>query len=81
MTSTSERIAMTQSTTLSQRVNEPSSVNGDAPVKPEKDSAQLKKDMEKATAGDDAKLRDAERKAADDVNTVRPDHAQNDAGQ
>ena len=64
-----------------QRVDDSAAVTGEAPVRPEKDEQALKEDMGKAEKGSDAKLRDAEREAADDVRTVRPDHIQNDAGQ
>jgi hypothetical protein len=64
-----------------QRVREPSVVQGDAPIKPEKDVDQLKSDMERAADHGDARLRDAEQSAEDDTSAVRPDRSGNDAGQ
>jgi len=64
-----------------QRVRAPSTVNGDAPVEAEKDAQRLKEDMRQAEKGDDGKLKNAEHRAGEDVQAVRPDHRQNNAGQ
>lgn len=72
---------MSKTTDQGQRVDDPAAVTGETPVRPELDEQALKEDMRKAEKGSDAKLRDAEREAADDDRTVRADQRQNDAGQ
>lgn len=72
---------MNRPETTGQRVRDPSVVEGDAPIKPEKDVDQLKRDMEKAADRSDARLRDAEQGAEGDTAAVRPDRSGNDAGQ
>jgi len=64
-----------------QRVKVPSAVDGDTPVDAEKDAQGLKDDMRQAAKGNDVKLKNEERRAEEDVQAVRPEHRQNDAGQ
>ena len=64
-----------------QRVKVPSAVDGDTPVDAEKDAQGLKDDMRQAAKGNDVKLKIEERRAEEDVQAVRPEHRQNDAGQ
>lgn len=71
---------MNRPETTGQRVRDASAVQGDAPIKPEKDVDQLKRDMERAADHGDARLRDAEQAAQGDTAAVRPDRSGNDAG-
>jgi len=73
---------MTRPTTdQGQRVQEPVVVSGDDAAIGEQDPQKLKEQMAQAARGSDAKLKQQEEKADEDVSAVKPDHRQNDAGQ
>jgi hypothetical protein len=71
---------MSKTTDRGQRVEDPAAVTGDTPVRAEEDEQALKEGMRKTENGLDAKLRKAERGAADDASASRKEHRQNDAG-
>ena len=64
-----------------QRVDDPATVSGDAPVRAEPDSQSMKEGMADAAKGSDDRLKRTERDAEEDLQAVRPDHRGNDAGQ